>query len=136
MLERTLFVVVLAVAGYALYVWTIHQQKRNISQLNDDPILAQLQPGLPAIVYFTTPGCAPCRTQQTPALVQLEHVLNGQVKVIRVDASQQAESAQRWGVMTAPTTFVIDASGQTRAVNHGVADAEKLRRQLGHATID
>jgi hypothetical protein len=47
-----------------------------------------------------------------------------------VDASAQPEVAQEWGVLSVPTTFVIDASGKPRFVNHGVANAEKLIQQL------
>jgi hypothetical protein len=38
--------------------------------------------------------------------------------------------ADYWGVLSAPTTFIIDARGQPRAVNHGLASMEKLLRQL------
>jgi thioredoxin-like negative regulator of GroEL len=51
-------------------------------------------------------------------------------QVIEVDASSQPDVAQEWGVMSVPTTFVIDASGKPRYVNHGVTNAATLIKQL------
>jgi thiol-disulfide isomerase/thioredoxin len=86
--------------------------------------------GHPAIVYFTTPTCAPCKTVQRPAIESLKKILGERLQVIEVDASQQPELAQDWGVLSVPTTFVIDSDGTPRHVNHGVATAEKLTHQL------
>jgi thiol-disulfide isomerase/thioredoxin len=91
---------------------------------------ASYQSGLPAIVYFTTPTCAPCKTVQRPAIERMKAGYGRWFQVIEVDASQQPEIAQDWGVMTVPTTFVIDASGKPRYINQGVVTAEKLIQQL------
>ena len=88
------------------------------------------RPGYPAIVYFTTPGCAPCKTVQRPALETLKKNLGERLQVIEVDASIHPDLAQDWGVLSVPTTFVIDSAGTPRHVNHGVVTAEKLTRQL------
>ena len=88
------------------------------------------QVGKPAILYFTTPGCVPCKTVQKPAIRQIKETLGEMLQVIEIDASQQPDLAQRWGVLSVPTTFVIDSRGQARHVNHGVARAEKLLKQL------
>jgi thiol-disulfide isomerase/thioredoxin len=91
---------------------------------------AAYQSGQPAIVYFTTPTCAPCKTVQRPAIEALKKNLGERLQVIEVDASAQPELAQDWGVLSVPTTFVIDSEGTPRHVNHGVATAEKLTHQL------
>ena len=92
--------------------------------------LEELHPGMPAILYFSTPNCQPCKTLQRPALKRLFEDLGHQVKVIQIDATQRPDLADYWGVLSVPTTFIIDSKGQPRGVNHGVAPAEKLRRQL------
>ena len=86
--------------------------------------------GNPAIVYFTTPTCAPCKTVQRPAIEKLKKKLGEGLQVIEVDASAQPDVAQDWGVLSVPTTFVIDSEGTPRHVNHGIATAEKLTHQL------
>src|SRR5512141_382268 len=88
------------------------------------------QAGTPAILYFTTPDCAPCKAVQKPAIRQIKEALGEMLQVIEIDASQRPDLAQRWGVLSVPTTFVIDSRGQARHVNHGVARAEKLLKQL------
>lgn len=87
-------------------------------------------PGTPAILYFTAPNCQPCKAQQQPALKRLSEELRDQVQVIQVDAAQRPDLANYWGVLSVPTTFIIDSKGRPRGVNHGVASAEKLRGQL------
>lgn len=96
-----------------------------------DPLLAAWRPGIPAIVYFTSPLCAPCQTQQWPALqMLLAEVGESAVQVIEVDALEQPEAARRWGVLSVPTTFILDRQGCPREVNIGVAELTRLKHQL------
>jgi thiol-disulfide isomerase/thioredoxin len=88
------------------------------------------EPGVPAILYFTTPECLPCKTIQRPALHRLQERLGERLRVIEVDAQQRPDLASQYGVLSVPTTFIIDASGALRHVNHGVTRAETLLRQL------
>jgi thiol-disulfide isomerase/thioredoxin len=84
----------------------------------------------PAVLYFTTPYCMPCKTTQQPALARLLELTGDQIQLIKVDALEQPDLAESWGVLSVPTTFVIDSKGQARRVNHGIASAEKLLTQL------
>jgi len=95
-----------------------------------DPLLANAAPNTPIIVYFTTPTCAPCRTLQSPALAQLKADPDTRVQIIQIDATEQTDVADRWGVFSAPTTFVLDQHHVVHHVNRGVASAETLKRQL------
>jgi thiol-disulfide isomerase/thioredoxin len=92
--------------------------------------LEALKPGKPTLLYFTTPTCAPCKTVQRPAIQRLVDLLGEQLQVVEIDASADTDLAKQWGVMSVPTTFVLDADGRPRHVNHGVAPAEKLLKQL------
>ncbi len=92
------------------------------------------QPGRLVILYFTTPDCAPCRTIQRPALRQVQSEWGDLLQVIEVDASRRADLAKRWGVLSVPTTFLLDARGKPRFVNHGVTRAEKLMEQVRRLT--
>ncbi|MCH7663830.1 MAG: thioredoxin family protein [Chloroflexi bacterium] len=102
--------------------------------------LDSFQLGSPAILYFTTPGCVPCKTVQQPALRELKEWLGNGVQMIEVDADERPDLANYWGVLSVPTTFLIDSSGRPRHVNHGVAHAEKLLKQLenieGHVLVE
>ena len=91
-------------------------------------------PGKPAVLYFTMEGCVPCKTIQRPALEKLSTQVDGQVQIIQVDVVSKPELAESWGVLSVPTTFIIDPKGRPRRVNHGVAMAEKLLNQLEEVT--
>ena len=91
--------------------------------------LERLRLGVPVLLYFTTPTCAPCKTLQRPAIQRLVEQSDEQLELVEVDAASQPEIASQWGVLSVPTTFLIDAQGNPRYVNHGVAPLEKLQRQ-------
>ena len=130
MLERLLLVVVLVGAGVLIYRLYTARHVQRVAAAPKDALLAGLRDGVPTIVYFTTPQCMPCKTQQAPALQALQTELGDALQVVRVDATEQPDAAERWGVFSVPTTFVLGPNGQARDVNYGVADAAKLRRQL------
>lgn len=92
--------------------------------------LETIRPDIPAILYFTTPTCVPCKTIQRPALAKLQERLGDSIQVIEVDAAAQPELANYWGVLSVPTTFIIDRRGRPRRVNHGVSGADKLKKQI------
>ena len=92
--------------------------------------LEQFQPGIPAVLYFTMEGCVPCRMTQRPALKKLSDMAGDQIQIIQVDVVEEPQLAESWGVLSVPTTFIIDPLGRPRRVNHGVALAEKLLDQI------
>ncbi|MBC8505821.1 MAG: thioredoxin family protein [Anaerolineales bacterium] len=92
--------------------------------------LETFHPGAPAILYFTTPACAPCKTIQRPAIIEVQKTLEYDVQVIEVNASSQTDMADYWGVLSVPTTFIIDKTGQPRHINHGVTSARELIKQI------
>lgn len=131
MIERLLVMVILLGIGYVgFWLFKRHNLQQASQQATRDPLLSEVPADRATIVYFTTPGCIPCRTQQQPALSRLQAAIGDTVNIIKVDASLDPDTAQRWGVMSAPTTFILDKSGQAKAVNYGFADENKLRQQL------
>lgn len=127
-LFRASLAILLLVLGYLAYRLISKRVLSRAEQAAGE--LPGLKPGIPAILYFTTPDCQPCITTQRPALAQLQQQLGEGLQVMQVDASQQKELADHWGVLSVPTTFVIDSHGQPRRVNHGVALAERLKAQI------
>ena len=86
--------------------------------------------GIPTLLYFTTPTCAPCKTIQRPAIERLKQMAGDRLQVVEIDASSQPEVARQWGVLSVPTTFVLDAAGRPRHVNHGVTPVDKLLKEF------
>ena len=132
LLTRLLWAVIIVAAGLALY-WLVQRAVIYRAQKNcaENPADLPFKPcGHPAILYFTTPDCAPCKTIQRPALRRLQERLGDKLQVVEVNAVERPDLASRWGVLSVPTTFIIDGSGQLRHVNHGAARTEKLMRQV------
>jgi thiol-disulfide isomerase/thioredoxin len=113
----------------ALAYWLINQRLL-IRARNNIFALVDKLPDKPVLVYFTTPDCAPCKTVQRPAIDRVSNLLDGKLEVIEINAYEQPDLAKTWGVMSVPTTFVLDARGEARYVNNGVARAEKLLEQI------
>jgi thiol-disulfide isomerase/thioredoxin len=132
MLDRLIIAVIISAAGVALWWGYNRWSVRCVAGIAEcEPALEDAQQGVATILYFTTPFCEPCRTLQQPTLTQLEQEYGGRLKVIKIDATEQPDVADRWGVFSAPTTFVLDEQQQPRHVNRGVASAETLKKQLG-----
>lgn len=131
---------VLIRAGYALAIalgaWLLYAAWRRwqLARLRSPQLGLETWHGDgPAILYFTTPDCVPCKTQQRPELQKLRDEYRGSLQIIQIDATQQPKVADYWGVLSVPTTFVISSRGQARAMNPGVASAKKLLSQLAQA---
>lgn len=131
MIERGLTLIVIVLVMLAAYAvmrrWQMH---RAVELAQTDPLLTGVRAGVPVIVYFTSPQCAPCQYQQKPALASLQADLGEAVQVVEINALEQPDAARRWGVLSVPTTFVLDSQGQPRDINHGVAGTDKLKQQL------
>jgi thioredoxin-like negative regulator of GroEL len=86
----------------------------------------------PALLYFRSDTCAVCPTQAR----YVEQVMangaggNGRVILHTINVDDQPDQAQRYGVMTLPTTMLLDATGQVRQINYGLTPAPKLAQQL------
>jgi thiol-disulfide isomerase/thioredoxin len=92
--------------------------------------LSLFTPGLPAVLFFTTPDCVTCKAAQKPALRAVQDRLKGMLQVIEVDALDSPRLAREWSVLSVPTTFILDRDGRPLQVNHGYASTEKLIAQL------
>lgn len=124
------FIWTLAIIGVGLTLYFLANRlllwraAKNMSTANQTP------PGNPQLLYFTTPDCAPCKTVQRPAVRQVQSILGDRLQVVEVNAYEQPEIARQWGVLSVPTTFIIDAQGKPRHVNHGVTPAGRLLAQI------
>lgn len=133
MFERFLIMIaVIAVAAGVYLAWRAYQRRRLVlvaEQVAPLEVTQLLDGTRPAVLYFTTPECAQCRLQQAPILNQLAAKVD--VAVHKLDAVEQEALARFYGIMTVPTTVVLDPQLRPVAVNHGVAPLPKLLAQVG-----
>jgi thioredoxin-like negative regulator of GroEL len=52
------------------------------------------------------------------------------VEVVLIDALEQPELAEQYGILTVPSTVVLAANGHATAVNYGFAPASELLEQI------
>jgi thiol-disulfide isomerase/thioredoxin len=132
MIERIAITIALIAIGIAVCrVFNTVHLRRARTTASYDPLLLNFNQGVPGLILFTADYCAPCKTQQQPAIHRLvEQIGENQIQVYMVDVEKNPDTAQRWGVMSLPTTFILDRDGKPRDVNHGVTSTEKLKRQL------
>lgn len=131
MITERLLVLALIGAGVATVWVALRWHIARLRRVNARDVQAHLGArNVPLVVAFTTPECVPCRTMQRPALEELQRRHPGSVAVREVDAAVSPDLADRFAIMTVPSTVVIDRGGRVLAINYGVARWEKLAAQL------
>jgi len=99
-----------------------------------DPLLKGLSPGRPALVYFTADWCGPCKLAQTPVIQRLMSDYGDRVQLLTVDLDKNPEAAKRWGVMSAPRTFILTPELEPHTTNLDVVYYAKLKEQVEAAS--
>jgi thiol-disulfide isomerase/thioredoxin len=140
MIERLLVLALLAAAitlGVAATRTWSTSRTRGLKALPGEMLLSalgSLPDGRRTLVAFSTPSCAACHTAQAPAVSQVEGQLGtSNLRIIRVDAASQPEIARAFGVLTVPSTVILDKDGKVAAINHGFAPSGRLVQQLQNA---
>jgi thioredoxin-like negative regulator of GroEL len=140
MVERFLVLLVVAAAVAVAIVVVSEWNRRKVGLVTKTEsaetwaTLGEAPDGRRALVSFSTPSCAACRTAQAPAVKAAEAQLGlSAVRVIKIDAARQPDVARAFGVLTVPSTIVLAASGQVVAVNQGFAPSGRLVEQLQRA---
>src|SRR5215469_5268227 len=82
------------------------------------------------ILAFSSADCHQCHQLQMPALQRVLQARSNDVSVLEIDAPSSPELAQRYRVLTLPTTVVLDDAGRARAVNYGFANTGRLLEQV------
>jgi thioredoxin 1 len=121
MAERLALVLALCVAAVSAYYL--------FRQLHVRRMATAPAAGRPTLLYFRADHCATCPTQGR-FVEQLASQWGEGLRVERVDAERDPDTAARYRVFTLPTTILIDGDGRVREVNYGLADAHKLAKQV------
>ncbi len=140
MLERTLILLIVTLCFGAGYVALriLHARRLRALQAQgagaDTSPVAEFVASGPALLYFTTDSCAQCRFQQTPILQQLQAQVAA-LPVVTLDATQRLDLARYFGILTVPSTVLLDGRHMPIAINHGVAPLQKLQLQVENLKV-
>jgi thioredoxin 1 len=138
MVERTLILVAVA-CGIALLiaasrVFVAARRRRALAAAPFITAGGAGEAGLVRVLAFSTPQCQQCRLLQKPALVEVA-AQTERVEILSIDALEQPELAERYGILTVPSTVVLAPNGRASAVNYGFAPARVLLEQIAGASI-
>ena len=87
-----------------------------------------LQSAVPVVVDIWAEWCGPCRAY-SPIIDAVSDDLTGKVKFVKVDADKNEPIANKYNVMSIPTTLLI-VKGQLKAMNVGAMQKESLRKWI------
>jgi thioredoxin 1 len=123
MIERIVIVAFVTVALFVAFyaVRALHLRRIQMTTIHTNTI--------PTLLYFRGDSCAVCPTQGR-IIAQLAAQWDGRVRLETIDAEREPEVAARYCVFSLPTTIWLDEDGQVRHINYGLADAQKLNRQM------
>lgn len=110
----------LAVMAYPAINYGQRRRATPVSQMTE-------MPNHPRLLYFGSKTCGDC-IAQGHYLARLDGPFQAFIEPI--DVEQSPELAQQYGIMTLPTTILIDDLGNVRYINPGLANPFKLTRQL------
>ena len=129
---RILVAVVLATLGWA--GWKLLSRhilgRARAGASGSEGLPSGFVPGLPGLLVFGSPDCRTCVSAQKPAVRSLADRMGKAIQILDIDVSTQPELAERYGVLSLPTIFVLDRSGAPMKVNHGFVASGELQRQL------
>lgn len=83
-----------------------------------------LQSGIPVLVDFYSDSCVPCK-MMSPILGELEEEREGKLAVVKVNVNYDAELAERYGVMGAPT-LILFSNGEAKDKKTGAVKKAAL----------
>lgn len=87
---------------------------------------AELTAGVPVIVDFWAPWCAPCRSMHPKFVALADKHRDTNVRFLRVNVDNNDALARRFGVMSIPTLVTIDTAGQEVDREIGVPSQNRL----------
>jgi thiol-disulfide isomerase/thioredoxin len=128
MLER--FLIFMAITTSAILFFRLAQRVLLRRRATQGLGFEGFEPGRPAILYFTAPGCIPCITIQKPALEAITEQYGESIQIFEFDAVAEPQMATKWGVLGVPTTFIIDSFGRPRKINNRATTSDRLIAQL------
>ena len=124
-------VTVLLVWAGRSYVEAQRRQALTAGKLSSDAAPVEVASQSPIrILAFSSEDCRQCHQLQEPALKRVVEARGDAVSVVDVDATTAEQLVQKYHVLTVPSTVILDAAGNARAVNYGFANTQRLLAQV------
>lgn len=138
MVERILILVAVA-GGVALLIAAGRalisaRRRRALAAAPFTPNGGAGEAGPVRVLAFSTSQCQQCRLLQKPALAEVA-AQTERVEILSIDALEEPELAERYGILTVPSTVVLASNGRASAVNYGFAPAKLLLEQIEGASL-
>lgn len=131
-IERIIITGILALLGAGGYVFL---KQWHVGRLNKRTAVHKAAAiTTPTLLYFRSDNCAACPTQGH-YVQEVADWWNGRVAVRKIDTDSEPETAQQYGIMSLPTTMLVDKSGSVRDVNYGLTNAQKLSKQIERVMV-
>ena len=83
---------------------------------------------LPVVVDFYADWCGPCK-MLSPSVAAMEEVFAGKVKVGKLNVDDNADIAERYGVMSIPTVIFFKG-GEVAATSVGLISKDALQEKI------
>lgn len=97
--------------------------------VTDDTFEAEvIQSNMPTLIDFWAPWCSPCH-MIAPILEEIAKDYDGQLKVTKLDVSQNSQIATQFGVMNIPT-MILFKSGEAVERLGGYMSKERLLEKI------
>ena len=85
--------------------------------------------GIIKVVYFYTESCSPCRWM-TPIIGKLDQKYANSVRIIKIDAHDDADLAREYGVKAVPTSIFLDKDHREVYRRKGFMSQKQIESQL------
>ncbi|MFW2543205.1 thioredoxin family protein [Primorskyibacter sp. 2E107] len=80
--------------------------------------------GLPLLVDFWAPWCAPCRTM-APEFFKAADILQNRIRLVKVNTQDHPDAGQRYAIRGIPT-MILFATGKEKARHSGAIPAAEI----------